>query len=54
MKISIFMALAAAFSHTYASSVPRIFKCDGPPSIPGIDFTNDNDKRAAAAAAAPV
>ena len=51
MKTSIFIALAAAFSHTYASSVPRIFTRDGPPSIPAIDFTDDSGKRAAAAAA---
>ena len=51
MKTSIAVALAAALSHTYASSVPHIFTRDGPPSIPGIDFTDDGGTRAAAAAA---
>ena len=51
MRSSIFIALAASFIHVYASSVHRIIARDGPPSIPGIDFTDDGGIRAAAAAA---
>ena len=51
MKSSIFIALAAASSHTNALIVPHIFTHHRPPSIPGIDFTDDSGKRAAAAAA---
>ena len=51
MKSSVFIALAAAFSYTNALSIPHVFTRYGPPSIPGIDFTDDSGKRAAAAAA---